>query len=148
MHLAGKPLEERERLLRKHAGSILARMETPAEAVDKKTRSIRDEEKMPEERGISIAVDVEVVTFKSKSGSAIVLRPISLSAPEDLWQPVVSYKTSGFAPSIPGNSSTYAFEDEDAYHESYRYVSTCMSVASPTLPSDSTLSSAGTQSSG
>ena len=37
---------------------------------------------------------------------------------EELWRPVMSYKREGFASVIPGNASTYIFDDEDAYLKS------------------------------
>ena len=47
--------------------------------------------------------------------------PISFSAPEETWVPVVQYKVKGFANLIPGNVSTYIYHDEDAYFQEYRY---------------------------
>ena len=46
--------------------------------------------------------------------------PISFSAPEELWVPVVQLKTKGFAHVVPGNKNTYIFNDEDAYFQDYR----------------------------
>ena len=46
--------------------------------------------------------------------------PISFSAPEEVWVPVVPYKTEGFATIIPGNTSTYVYDDEKSYYEGYR----------------------------
>ena len=46
--------------------------------------------------------------------------PISFSAPEELWVPVVQLKTKGFAHVVTGNEATYVFNDEDAYLQDYR----------------------------
>ncbi len=77
---------------------------------------------LPDEQENANELNLHALTVRSDKGDLIVRRPISFSAPEELWQPVVSYKTHGFAAVIPGNMSTYTFEDEEAYLKSYRYV--------------------------
>lgn len=57
-----------------------------------------------------------------RDGSDIIVRPISFSAPEEIWEPVVSYKVLKFGEVIPGNESTYQFTDEAEYRKSYRYL--------------------------
>ena len=124
LHLAGKSHEERDKLLRQHADLVLATYmnSTPTETL--RTDDSRAEESVLDEQESATALDVQVVTIQSNNGDLIVRRPISFSAPEELWQPVVSYKTHGFAAVIPGNTSTYEFDDEDVYRESYRYALT------------------------
>jgi len=124
LHLAGKSHEERDKLLQQHAESVLATYTnfTPVEIM--RTDDSRAEQSLLDEQESATELDVHVMKIQSNIGDYIVRRPISFSAPEELWQPVVSYKTHGFAAVIPGNASTYEFDDEDAYHKSYKYALT------------------------
>lgn len=61
------------------------------------------------------------VSKSTYDGLDIIVRPISFSAPEEIWEAVVTYKMQKFAQVIPGNKSTYHFTDEDEYRKSYRY---------------------------
>ena len=55
------------------------------------------------------------------AGKRITVWPISFSAPENIWVPVVQVKSADFAQIIPGNLSTYVYTEELEYYEGYRY---------------------------
>ncbi len=127
LHLAGRSREDRDKILRQHAQLVLSSYkkssltETFTESITTDV-SKEDPYVLPDEQENANELILHSLTVRSDKGDLIVRRPISFSAPEELWQPVVSYKTHGFAAVIPGNMSTYTFEDEEAYLKSYRYV--------------------------
>jgi len=71
------------------------------------------------------AVAVEPVVYSSSNSPDVVVWPISFSAPETTWIPVVPAKNVDFATIIPGNLNTYVYDDELSYYEGYRCVLTC-----------------------
>ena len=73
--------------------------------------------------GVDQIILTNRVSKSKKDGSDIIVRPISFSAPQEIWEPVVSYKELKFGEVIPGNKSTYQFTDEVEYRKSYRYLS-------------------------
>jgi len=73
--------------------------------------------------GRESAHDVRLESVQYSIGDRVVdVWPISFSAPEDIWVPVVPVKGRAFATIIPGNMATYTFEDETSYYEGYRFV--------------------------
>ena len=70
-------------------------------------------------RAIPELMTVTPATYRF-ANDVITIWPISFSAPEELWVPVVQYKEEGFAHIIPGNASTYNYKEESAYYEGYR----------------------------
>ena len=120
LHLAGKAQKERDDLLQHHAQIIIATYEDYG-LTENETASAFEVRNGDPTQEVATKLDLHEVPMKSDNRGIILRRPISFSAPEELWQPVVSFKTEGFAPVIPGNASTYIFDDEDAYHKSYRY---------------------------
>ena len=107
LHLAGHP--DRERLLLQHSVEVLGKYfsEVPFEDSD------------PEYHHADITVKP---AYHHLQGKVMTVWPISFSAPEEMWVPVVSPKSRGFAAIIPGNISTYIYEDEDSYYDGYRWV--------------------------
>ena len=71
------------------------------------------------------AVAVEPAVYSSSNSPDVVVWPISFSAPETTWIPVVPAKNVDFATIIPGNLNTYVYDDELSYYEGYRCVLTC-----------------------
>lgn len=72
-----------------------------------------------DERVNSTSVEPRVYHFFHET---IRVWPISFSAPEDIWVPVVQYKIRGFGHIIPGNQSTYIYDSEESYYQDYRCV--------------------------
>ncbi|OUS41792.1 hypothetical protein BE221DRAFT_142583 [Ostreococcus tauri] len=58
--------------------------------------------------------------YTAASGQEFTVWPISFSAPETMWVPVVPVKEEDFATIIPGNLSTYVYNDELSYYGGYR----------------------------
>lgn len=85
---------------------------------DSSSHVARSAEKLP-------VVAVEPAVYSSSSAPDVVVWPISFSAPETTWIPVVPAKKVNFATIIPGNLSTYVYDDEISYYEGYRCVLTC-----------------------
>ena len=65
-------------------------------------------------------VSVEPAVYSSSDAPDVTVWPISFSAPETTWVPVVPAKSVDFATIIPGNLSTYVYDDETSYYEGYR----------------------------
>lgn len=65
-------------------------------------------------------ITLESIVYSSQVGPNISVWPISFSAPETMWVSVVPVKILDFATLIPGNSSTYTYDEEAAYYEGYR----------------------------
>ena len=107
LHLAGHP--DRERLLLQHSADVLEKYFSDAPVA----------ESDPEHRQAEIVLNP---ALHRQNGKLITVWPISFSAPEEIWVPVVRPKTRGFATIIPGNLSTYTYEDEDSYYNGYRWV--------------------------
>ncbi len=127
LHLAGKAHQDRDDLLQHHAQIIIAAYSL----TENMTASASDVKNGDQTQEVATELDLHEVPIKNDNRGVILRRPISFSAPEELWQPVVSYKTEGFAPVIPGNASTYTFDDEDGYHKSYRYALSPLNYSLP-----------------
>ena len=105
LHLAGHP--DRDRLLLQHAAKALEKLSSdPVETDPDDNHHVDDVVLKP--------------AIYHRRGKLITVWPISFSAPEEMWVPVVSQKSRGFAVIIPGNLSTYIYEDEDTYYKGYR----------------------------
>ena len=71
-------------------------------------------------------VAVKPAVFSSSNAPDVVVWPISFSAPETTWVPVVPTKNVDFATIIPGNLNTYVYDEELSYYEGYRCVALMM----------------------
>ena len=119
LHLLGANRRDGSAVVRdeiaKRAFSFSANADADADPSSQVTTSVK---KPP-------VVEVEPAVFSSSNAPDVVVWPISFSAPETTWIPVVPAKNVDFATIIPGNLNTYVYDEELSYYDGYRCVLTC-----------------------